>query len=94
MRRELLRQIGQLERELTRLNSTHSPWDPVTASPERGPAVLSTADLEIIRDELLAAMSSMHDRIVNKATEVLADEPAERGGVKAAFRRVFRRGSE
>ena len=92
MRRELLRQIAQLERELTRLTSTHSPWDPVVASPHRGPAVLSTADLEVIRDELLGAMSSMHDRIVNKATAVLADEPAPRSGLRASLRRLLRRG--
>jgi hypothetical protein len=90
MRRELLRQIGALEKELTGLTSTYSPWDPVIASPERGPAVLPTEDLEFIRDEMLTALGAMHDRIVNKATAVLADEP-EPSGLRALFGRMFRR---
>jgi hypothetical protein len=79
MRRELLRQIEQLERELTRLTASTSPWDPVVANPSRGPAVLPTADLELIRDELLRAIATIRERIVTRAGAVFADEPAARG---------------
>lgn len=79
MRRELLRQIEQLERELTRLTAATSPWDPVVAHPERGPAVLPTADLELIRDELLRAIATIRERIVTRAGAELADDPPARG---------------
>lgn len=93
MRRELLRQIAALERELSRLVSETCPWDPVVANPSRGPAMLSTADLEKIRDELLTASSVVHERIVTRATAGLFDEPEPRGGLLARLRRaLFPRG--
>jgi hypothetical protein len=53
MRRELLRQIAMLDVELAALSRAW-PGDP--ASPRRGPALLDTAELERIRDELVAAL--------------------------------------
>ncbi len=87
MRRELLRQIAQLERELTRLTANTSPWDPVKAHPLRGPAVLTTADLELIRDELLRAITTLHERIVGRAGSAFAATPAKGGRLRRFFRR-------
>ena len=88
MRRELLRQIAQLERELTRLTASTSPWDPVKAHPLRGPAVLTTADLELIRDELLRAITTLHERIVGRAGAAFDEDTPAKGG---RLRRFFRR---
>ncbi|MBA2763195.1 MAG: hypothetical protein H0U42_00715 [Thermoleophilaceae bacterium] len=85
MRRELLRQIAQLERELSGLVAANSPYDPVIASPLRGPTMLRTAELEEIRDELLNAARTMHDRIVRRATATL-EEPEPRPGFFARLR--------
>ena len=53
MRRELLRQIALLDVEL----AARSPaWATDPASPRRGPALLETAELERVRDELVAAL--------------------------------------
>ncbi len=53
MRRELLRQIAQLDEQLGA-----RPAGPVSGrtTPRRGPAVQSNAELEQIRDELLVAL--------------------------------------
>lgn len=51
MRRELLRQIAQLETELSRRTPG---WTPTCPAPRRGPAMRPTAELERLRDELLA----------------------------------------
>lgn len=66
MRAELLRQIGHLEIGLGQFASVNCPYDAVVASPRRGPAILATADLEAIRDELLAARSMLHDLMVQR----------------------------
>ncbi|WP_354698839.1 hypothetical protein DSM112329_04537 [Paraconexibacter sp. AEG42_29] len=53
MRRELLRQIGQLEVEL----SARVPgWEPTCVTPRRGPAMPPTSELEALRDELMQAL--------------------------------------
>lgn len=53
MRRELLRQIGQLEVEL----SMRVPgWEPTCRTPRRGPAMAPTSELEALRDELMHAL--------------------------------------
>jgi hypothetical protein len=53
MRRELLRQIAQLE---TELSARRPDWSPTCTTPKRGPALQPTAELERLRDELLAAL--------------------------------------
>jgi hypothetical protein len=53
MRRELLRQIALLDADLS-ARSAALPTGRTTA--RRGPAVLPTAELERIRDELLRAL--------------------------------------
>lgn len=62
MRGDLRRQIAFLERELTVLGSLVAPWEPRRTSPMRGPAILSTADLERVRDELVRAVRELHTR--------------------------------
>lgn len=63
MRGDLRRQIGYLERQLSRINAIVAPWELRRASPCRGPAVLSAASLEQIRDELLDAVRAVRDRL-------------------------------
>jgi hypothetical protein len=55
MRRELLRQIALLDGDLAARNPHPAP-ERTTA--RRGPAILPTADLERVRDELLDALES------------------------------------
>lgn len=53
MRRELLRQIAQLE---SRLSASTPGWEPTCPAPRRGPALQPTGELERVRDELLLAL--------------------------------------
>lgn len=61
MRAELLRQIAGLELELAVAQARARDWRRRRVSPRRGPAVLPTATLERIRDELLAAVHGRAD---------------------------------
>lgn len=63
MRGDLRRQIAHLERELSRIRAEFAPWDLERSGPSRGPAILSTAELEEIRDELLDAVRAIRDRL-------------------------------
>jgi hypothetical protein len=56
LRRELLRQIGELEEQWSIRRARRHPWSRERTSRRRGPALLATADLEAIRDELLNAL--------------------------------------
>lgn len=53
MRRELLRQIADLELQLSQ---SETGWTRERVTPTRGPGLLPTAALEQIRDELLTAL--------------------------------------
>ncbi|MCW2997930.1 MAG: hypothetical protein JWN65_1479 [Solirubrobacterales bacterium] len=64
MRAELLRQIRRLELEISRFSVANCPYAAVPASRQRGPAILTTAQLEEIRDELLASRSALHELVV------------------------------
>lgn len=68
MRAELLRQIRRLELEISRFAVTNCPYDPVPGPRRRGPAILTTAQLEEVRDELLAARGALHELVVERAT--------------------------
>lgn len=60
MRSDLLRQIALLEQELSRLHARIAPWSRAErATPRRGPALLTTADLERVRDELVDAIRAV-----------------------------------
>jgi hypothetical protein len=64
MRRELVRQIAALEGTLSRLVVNNAPHRPARTSPTRGPAILSTAELEQVRDELLAEIARLRGEIL------------------------------
>ena len=66
MRRELMRQIKAVELEMARFKADNCPYERIVTSPVRGPAMLSTAELEQVRDELLAARGELHDRVVRR----------------------------
>jgi hypothetical protein len=90
MRRELLRQIAHLEEQLSRFTRDNTPFEPMPPVRRRGPAVLQTASLEDIRDELLAVRAALHDRVVERVGERLVDEtPAPR---PSWWRRLLGRG--
>jgi hypothetical protein len=78
MRRELMRQISVLEREMALLVVNNAIWEPMQASPKRGPTILNAAELEQIRDELLAAITDLHQRILHRAGWDLDGPPTGR----------------
>lgn len=63
MRSELRRQIAALETELASVIARSCPWEPRTVNASRGPAVQCGANLEQIRDELLASLHDLCRRI-------------------------------
>jgi hypothetical protein len=67
MRGDLRRQIAHLERELSRIKAVLAPWEFRRTTPLRGPAVLTSASLEEIRDELLDAVRAIRDRLARDA---------------------------
>ncbi len=91
MRRELLRQIAHLDQQISHFVHDNCPFEPLPAAAPRGPAVLSTAELEAIRDELLATRTHLHERIVDRVTDRMglddAGAPAPDHGLLARLRR-------
>jgi GntR family transcriptional regulator len=76
VRRELRRQIAQLEAALVRLPPPPEPTEP--PSPARA-ALLSTADLEAIRDGLLERLDELdlqRAEVIQRLEELGAEEPA------------------
>jgi hypothetical protein len=86
MRRELMRQIARLEAAMSQLVTDNALYPQVQTSPTRGPAILSTAELEQVRDELLATIARLQGRILQDV-EWLLDEPRVRTGVLRRRRR-------
>jgi hypothetical protein len=95
MRRELLRQIAHLDQQISLFVHDNCPFEPLPAAAHRGPAVLSTAELEAIRDELLATRTHLHERIVARVTDRMglddAGSPGSGGGMWARLRRRLKR---
>jgi hypothetical protein len=60
MRRDLLRQIRWLEQDYAAACAARLPQPTDAANPGRGPALLSAAQLEQVRDELLSALARLH----------------------------------
>lgn len=89
MRSELLRQIRRLEIEMSRFAAANCPFDGAPRSARRGPAILTTAQLEEIRDELLEARAALHQLVVDRSTARLRaaaahgddDAPKKRRGL-------------
>lgn len=73
MRRELLRQICRLEIETSRFRAANGLGQEEPVPARRGPAILSTAQLEEIRDELLSVRTALHEAVVARMS---APEPA------------------
>lgn len=78
VRRDLRRQIAQLEAELVRLPPPPEPAEPARPA---GAALLSTQDLEAIRDRLLARVDQLDLQRAElmQQIEELGAEPAPRG---------------
>lgn len=92
MRAELLRQIRRLELEISRFAVANCPYDTPPGSRRRGPAILTTAQLEEIRDELLAARTALHDLVVERVSARLRASAPAPGSEPSRLRRLGRRG--
>lgn len=92
MRRDLKRQIEQLEQEIANFHVENCPYEAFTASPVRGPVVLSNEQLEQVRDELTEIRSELHERVTARAVEnMVADlefEPERVGIIERLLRRL------
>jgi DNA-binding transcriptional regulator YhcF (GntR family) len=76
LRRDLRRQIAQLEAALVTLPP---PPEPADAGPPAGAALLSTADLEAIRDRLLERLDQLDAQraeVLQRLEELDAEQPA------------------
>ena len=80
-----------LGRSRRRLVVDNAPYRPAHTSPTRGPAILSTAELEQVRDELLAKIARLHGHILQRV-DWEVDEPRVRTGwLRLRLRRSPRR---
>jgi hypothetical protein len=91
MRRELVRQIAALEGKMSRLVVNNAPHRPAQTSPPRGPAILTTAELEQVRDELLAAIARLHGQILQRVEWELDEPQVRTGWLRPRRRRSARR---
>jgi hypothetical protein len=77
MRRELMRQIAALELKLSKFRRDHAPYDRLPEMLQRGPALLSTEQLEQVRDELLELINDLQGRVTQRFAEAIEDVPAD-----------------
>jgi hypothetical protein len=77
MRRELMRQIAALELKLSKLRRDHAPFEQLPELLQRGPALLSTEQLEQVRDELLALLDDLRGRVTRRFAAGIVDPPAD-----------------
>lgn len=66
MRQELKRQIQQLEHDIAAFHVENCPYEAFSASPARGPAVLTNEQLEQVRDELTDIRAELHERVTTR----------------------------
>ncbi len=93
MRRDLKRQIEALEEEIAGFHIDNCPYESFSASPVRGPAVLTNEQLEQVRDELLEIRAELHDRVSRRAVERMAEAlqaPESEPGIIERLRRRLR----
>jgi hypothetical protein len=90
MRGDLKRQIQALEGELAQFIVDNCPYEVLPTVDERGPTVLTTEQLEFVRDELLVLQRELYERVVAQASGDLdVEEP--RPEVVGLFERLRRR---
>jgi hypothetical protein len=77
MREELRRQIAELEAEISRFMALECPDVELPALLCRGPALLSSEELEQVRDELLELRADLHDYVIAQV-RARWNEPAPR----------------
>jgi hypothetical protein len=81
MRRELMRQIAALEVKLSKFRRDQAPFEQLPELLKRGPALLSTEQLEQVRDELLELIDVLQRRVAQRFADGITDSPAELGGM-------------
>lgn len=91
MRGELKRQIEALESEIAQFIVANCPYEEVPKLAERGPAVLTTAELEFVRDELLQLQADLHERLVGRMAERMGEAERPEPEVAGLFERLRRR---
>lgn len=92
MRGDLRRQIQELESALNRLKIAAFPWETIESSPRRGPQLLAAEDLERVRDELVAVLTSLEHRLAAQQVAGLATEPELRPrGLRVRLAELARR---
>lgn len=91
MRGDLKRQIAALEHEIAQFVVDNCPFEPLPVMAERGPAILTTEQLEYVRDELLAVQRQLHDRAVSRMAAGFEEPELELNGILERLRRRLRR---
>jgi hypothetical protein len=77
MRRELMRQIAALELKLSKFRRDHAPFEQLPELLQRGPALLSTEQLEQVRDEMLGLIDELQGRVTRRFADRIEDVPAD-----------------
>ena len=91
MRRDLKRQIQQLEHEIASFHVENCPYEAFEASPVRGPAVLTNEQLEQVRDELTEVRAELHERVTQRAVDQLARDTERHPEAVGVIERLKRR---
>jgi hypothetical protein len=77
MRRELLRQIAELEQQITMFRLEHGSYARPSETPQQGPVVLSSERLEGVRDELLSTLAALQDGVATRFADGLNVAPKD-----------------
>jgi hypothetical protein len=90
MRRDLLRQIAALEKTLSDFLIEHAPYEQLRAASDRGPSLLDAAELEQVRDDLLANIAEAKERVAQRFAAQLddGDEEPEAGRARRLLWRL------
>lgn len=89
MRRELMRQIAALELKLSKFRRDHAPFEQLPELLQRGPALLSTEQLEQVRDEMLGLIDDLQGRVTRRFADRIEDVPADPYAVEPAAPRSW-----
>ncbi len=91
MRRDLKRQIQQLEHEIASFHVENCPYEAFEASPARGPAVLTNEQLEQVRDELTEIRAELHERVTQRAVDRMVQDTEPQPPAVGIIERLKRR---